>query len=283
MPFCLLAACSKASLPSLSFDREDAVLLKLGPAYLTRSEMESRMLEIGPDYVPYLRTEQGKKTLLNAIVKGKLLARVALEQGLDRNENFKEDIERVKKDQQRALRVYKESLLRENLLNRLRQKELKVDEAAAASYFKEHKNLYSVRHILLANEKSAASLLVQIKRKRNMKAEEFGRMAKSYSMEASSARNMGAVAPFLEGELDENFERAARALKSNQISDVVTTEFGYHIIFLEKAASASFNDEMKNRVTSILEKKRLESLIALWKDKYPLEVKDETIRRYLDF
>ena len=277
-----LALITLAGCASKSIDN-DTLILRIGSTYLTRSEMESRILEIGSEYVPYLRTSQGKKTLINAVVKEKLLVRVALANGLDRTDAFKEEVSRVRKEQERALRLYKESVLRQMLLERLKKKELKITDEEALQYFKTHRNFYSVRHMLFADEKSAQALHDQIRKVRGNIVSEFGRLAKTHSMEASSAKNGGKMPLFLEGELEENFERALKALKPNQVSPPVQSEFGYHLILLEGISLASWNEETKDRVTKILEKKRLDPLLAFWKDKYPLEVHDDSIRAYLGF
>jgi len=240
-------------------------------------------LEIGSEYVPYLRTSQGKKTLLGAIVKEKLLVRVALADGLDRSDAFKEEVNRVRKEQDRALRLYKESVLRQMLLERLKKQELKVTDEEALGYFKAHRNLYAVRHILFADEQSAARARDSLKRVKGNMAAEFSRLAKTQSMEASSAKNGGKMPSFLEGELEENFEHALRALKPNQMSDVTRSEFGFHLILLENVSPASWNEAIKDRIVKIIEKKRLDPLLALWKDKYPMEVYDDSVRDYIGF
>ncbi|MBI4370624.1 MAG: peptidylprolyl isomerase [Elusimicrobia bacterium] len=282
--FCFfLSSCSKSGVPALEKDK-DSVLLKLGPVYLTKAEMEARILELGPEYVPYLRTEQGKKTILEAIAKQKLLVRHAMAQGLDDQAAFKAELARLRKEQDRALRLYRESLLTDSLLTQLRQRELKVSDEETARYFREHPKLYSVRQILLGDEKKAEEVYSMLVRPGYAaSAAEFGRVAAQNSLEAQSASAGGRIPPFLDGELEESFTRTAASMAGGQISRPMATKVGYHLIYFEGSSQAAFNDEIKQRVKKILERRRLDGLIEEWKKRYVMEVRDETLRQYLQF
>ena len=77
--------------------------------------------------------------------------------------------------------------------------------------------------------------------KRARAGEDFAALAKQYSEDPGSKDNSGELPPFARASADPShamvpeFEAAAFSLTNNQISDVVTTEYGYHIIkLLEK-------------------------------------------------
>lgn len=59
---------------------------------------------------------------------------------------------------------------------------------------------------------------------------DFNEMAKSYSEDISNAEDGGALGRFGRGSMVENFEKASFALEEGALSDIVETEFGYHII-----------------------------------------------------
>jgi peptidyl-prolyl cis-trans isomerase C len=102
-----------------------------------------------------------------------------------------------------------------------------------------------VRHILLLTEdvSSRAPLpddQVKAKRKqiddilkRACAGEDFAKLATQYSEDPGSKENGGELPPFAHnGQMVPEFEAAAFALQTNQISDVVTTSYGFHIIKL---------------------------------------------------
>ena len=98
---------------------------------------------------------------------------------------------------------------------------------------------------------------------------DFAKLAKQYSEDPGSKDNGGELPPFARASADPShamvpeFEAAAFSLTNNQISDVVTTQYGYHIIqLLDKtpakklaltdklpAGDTTLADEIKNFLT----------------------------------
>jgi parvulin-like peptidyl-prolyl isomerase len=83
------------------------------------------------------------------------------------------------------------------------------------------------------------------------KGEDFAALAKQYSEDPGS-KDTGGEYTFGRGEMVPAFETAAFSLKTNQISDLVETRFGYHIIKLSekipggKVAIAEVSDKIKD-------------------------------------
>jgi parvulin-like peptidyl-prolyl isomerase len=82
--------------------------------------------------------------------------------------------------------------------------------------------------------------------KRARGGEDFGKLAKEFSEDPGSKDNGGEYT-FPRGQMDKEFENTAFALKTNQISDVINTKFGYHIIKMY-AKSASHRAELDDEV-----------------------------------
>jgi parvulin-like peptidyl-prolyl isomerase len=67
--------------------------------------------------------------------------------------------------------------------------------------------------------------------KRARAGEDFAKLAKEYSEDPGS-KDKGGEYTFPRGQMTPEFEAAAFSLNTNQISDIVTTPYGYHIIKL---------------------------------------------------
>jgi len=79
-------------------------------------------------------------------------------------------------------------------------------------------------HILVKTEKEANTVLERLK-----KREKFSNIAKEVSLCPSGKRG-GDLGTFGRGKMVKEFEKAAFGLQKGQISPIVKTKFGYHII-----------------------------------------------------
>jgi parvulin-like peptidyl-prolyl isomerase len=79
-------------------------------------------------------------------------------------------------------------------------------------------------HILVEKLSVAQEIKAQLS-----KGESFAKLAQQYSIDVSKKRG-GDLGLFGIGVMVKEFEKAAFALEKGQISEIVKTQFGYHII-----------------------------------------------------
>ena len=157
------------------------------------------------------------------------------------------------------------------------KKGLTVPEDDLRKYYAENASRYTAkeerraRHILVKVEADAAA---DVKQKAKAKAEAllaearklttapagFAELAKKNSDDSGSAANGGDLDFFGRGAMVKAFEDAAFAMKPGEISNLIETEFGYHIIKLEAIKGgdkrpfdevrASIEDEVKKQLAS---------------------------------
>ncbi|HBV75305.1 MULTISPECIES: peptidylprolyl isomerase [Vibrio] len=136
------------------------------------------------------------------------------------------------------------------------KKSIKITEVEAQKYYQEHLDKYStkeqrkVRHILVKDEKKADEVLARLQ-----SGEDFAQLAEETSEDVGSAKNGGELGWIEKGAMDPEFEAAAFELKNkDDISSVVKSNFGYHIIQLEddKAPDAKPYSEVVDEIKSDL-------------------------------
>lgn len=79
-------------------------------------------------------------------------------------------------------------------------------------------------HILVKTEQEAKSIMDRLR-----KGEKFANIAKQASLCPSGKRG-GDLGTFARGKMVREFETAAFALKKGEISSIVKTKFGFHIV-----------------------------------------------------
>ena len=82
----------------------------------------------------------------------------------------------------------------------------------------------SAQHILVDQKFEAEDLLKKLE-----SGEDFGQLAKDYSS-CGSASDGGNLGEFGKGMMVKSFEDAAFALEVGQVSNIVQTQFGHHLI-----------------------------------------------------
>jgi peptidyl-prolyl cis-trans isomerase C len=97
---------------------------------------------------------------------------------------------------------------------------------------------------LSAEKKAAKRKLAEDLLKRARAGEDFAKLARDFSEDPGSKDNGGEY-KFGRGQMVAEFETAAFSLKTNEISDIVTTKFGYHIIKLSEKIPAQKVDLAK--------------------------------------
>ncbi len=166
------------------------------------------------------------------------------------------------------------------VINNLFEKEIAgkitVSEADAKKFYEENKDKfkrpesYHASHILIgvdpkatAEEKKKAKEKAEAVRKKVLAGEDFAALAKAESTCPSKEKG-GDLGTFGKGEMVPPFEKATAALKPGEISDVVETQFGYHIIKLieKKDAGVVSFDEAKENIERYLKQTKTQKAIV---------------------
>ena len=141
----------------------------------------------------------------------------------------------------------------------------------AKAYYEANKDSFKVdevtaSHILVKDEATAKEVQAKLKA-----GEKFEDLAKKYSIDGSAA-NGGSLGTFGRGAMVKEFEDAAFALKPGEISDIVKTKFGYHIIKVaDKNQGIKTYEEAKDSIISNLVTQEAQKKILDLKNKTKIE------------
>ncbi|MGV4321002.1 peptidylprolyl isomerase [Bacillus mojavensis] len=173
----------------------------------------------------------------------------------------------------------KETVKMELLTEKAAKDNIKVTDDEVKEYWENLKGQIRASHILVADKKTAEEVEKKLK-----KGEKFESLAKEYSTDTSSATNGGELGWIAKDneQLDSTFRKAAFKLKTNEVSEPVKTQFGYHII--KKTEERGKYEDMKKELKSdVLDQKlndntAVQAAVQKVMKKADIDVKDKDLK-----
>jgi len=136
---------------------------------------------------------------------------------------------------------------------------------------------------LAADKKEAKKKQAEDLVKRARASEDFAKLAKEYSEDPGS-KDKGGEYTFPRGQMVPEFEASAFSLKTNEVSDIVTTQFGYHIIKLsekiptKKVELAKVSSDIKDYLKQQSAQKELPAYMERIKKEAGVEILDPKLK-----
>ncbi len=211
--------------------------------------------------------------VLDKLIDVEIVAQEAEKQGLADTDEFKLNMEMLRKQQ-----LYV-SLMRKDVIDGVKV----TPEEVKATYEKDKAKYVSseevqASHILVDTEEEAKKIKEQLD-----KGADFATLAKEKSKCPSAPRG-GDLGSFGKGRMVPEFEKVAFGLKVGEISAPVKTQFGWHIIKVTgtKPAKTKEFDEVKAEIEQKLlqekQKKAYDDLMASLKAKADIKVNEELVK-----
>ena len=245
---------------------ENKILAKINGNAITQNDLDKAMVRFPKENQEYFATEQGKAQLLDQLVSFELMYNFAKEEELENTEEFKLQLEILKKD-----------LLIQSGIKKVLD-EVKITDEEIREFYDNHTEMFkgqesvSAKHILVDSKEKAEEIKNKIDQ-----GLAFEEAAKEFSSCPSSAQG-GDLGVFTRGKMVPEFENAAFALEIGEISKPVETQFGYHIIKVEDKMAAetkSFEEVKSSLQVNLLSQKQNEEYIKFinkLKEKQKIEI-----------
>ncbi len=244
----------------------DEIVAKVDKDVILRSELEKEKSNLKASGM--LSSDLSDRDILNSMIENKIILKYAndndfkvddlkvkelanqqikkMESQFKDEEEFENELKKETGLTLSELRNFyiesiKEEKLKQQVMDKVIKSKVNVTEAEISEYYKEHKDEFpkkpeADRIVMLVRkiepgEKTVKEKLKKIKKIKELieSGESFEELAKKYS-EGPSASNGGDLGFFEKGMMVKPFEDAAFKLKKGEVSDIVRTRFGFHII-----------------------------------------------------
>jgi len=183
--------------------------------------------------------------------------------------------------EQKRLSAYQKQLLNDKV--KVSDKEIKDDTKKASHILIKVKSDSDKEGL---SDKKAKAKAEKIQKEVEKNPNKFDELAKKESMDSASAKKGGSLGYVIKGQMVDKFDKALFKLKEGQISDIVKTEYGYHIIKADK--EDDFNKQKSQLKTKIIEQKVQKNpklLTNAYKDllkEYNVDYKDSDIKKSVE-
>jgi len=272
---CIFTAVSVSLLALLTSgcgrSRGKETLALIGNTKITVSDFDERISNLPERYQAVVKKR--KNEFLQKIINDTVLYQEAVREGLHKDKDVQKVIEEAKK----------KILIARLLKDRLDDSIEITDEEIIADYSQNRERymtpeIMRVSHILVPTREEAENVLKQLD-----KGKSFEDMAKAKSVDPTAQRG-GDIGYFPKGQLMPEFEAACTQLQIDQVSGVVETKLGYHIIKLTDRRPPvqpplnEVKEKIKSRLHNIERQKLFNDLLKNLHEKTKIKVNEEVLK-----
>ncbi len=244
---------------------ENSVLAKVNGKEITQQDVDFFLNTLGPEQAAQFGSPEGMQQLLQEIINQELLYFEAVEDRLSETKAFEEELERLKGHILKTLKI-------REIFEAIDVTDDEVEEYYGANQARYQKPAQvKASHILVKSEEEGQDVL-----KRLEAGEGFDEVAMAVST-CPSREKGGDLGYFGKGQMVPEFEEAAFNLSVGQMSGLVKTQFGFHVIQLtdKKEPETTALEEIKPRIEhEIVTRKQAQAYqdkVNALRAKYPVE------------
>lgn len=215
----LLVGCNKG---------KNQVVARVGSTKITEAQIEERIQQLPENIRANFEKKENQGVIVDQMINEELLFQEAKRLGYEKHEDYKKQV----KEFENQLRNAKKQALINSVLRDNIDGKITVNDQEVVQFYEQNPSQFQAyeqrkaQHILVKTKEEAEKILKELK-----SGKSFDQLAQAYSIDPT-AKNGGDLGWFKKGDLVPDFERAVFNLSKGDISDIVQTQFGYHIIRL---------------------------------------------------
>ena len=231
------------------------VVARVNQVEITYGEFKSRLESFERERGSIPREKWGE--VLRGMMQEEILLQGATAEGLDKEAGIKARLEQARRQ------VLIEELIRRKVLA-----QAQVTDEEARTMYEKSKPLFSTEsvttsHIMVKTQVEAEAILKELQA-----GKDFAELAKAKSQDTGSAEKGGDLGSLRRGQTVPEFEEEAFRLKDGELSAVIQTQYGFHILKGgPHAAAVQPFDEVRDRIRQmLLQERQRETFTALMAD-----------------
>lgn len=153
-------------------------------------------------------------------------------------QEFLERLEEIGANKDAVIKDIRNYILFDRYLDEMITNQIQISDEQIQTAYDEYtgKENATVRHILLLTQGKSDAEKQEIRKKmkdildRAKAGEDFAELAREYTEDPGSKENGGLYEEFTKGQMVKPFEEASFSVPVGEISDIVETQYGYHIL-----------------------------------------------------
>ena len=277
--FQLFPACSKEQEQAAPEKPKGSLLAEVDGEGITLDDYSEHVMKLPSKMRRAIVDKESKEEVLNNMIKEKVLYKEALKRDYEKNAQVVEKMAAMKR-----------AIILEAFVKDLLKQDISISDEEIVAYFNEHKEefgrpaMVKAMHILTLNEESAQKVMAEIK-----KGGDFADLAKKHSADSQTARKGGDLGFLPRGKMPPEFDEAAFALKKdNDISGIVKTKLGYHIIKrtggvpeIESTLSPTIISKIKRIKTQKMQEEIINNVVNEVKPNYNVSSHEEMLESFV--
>lgn len=249
------------------------ILAKVGEDIITVDDYKKEFALLPESYRDF--TDLHKRRFLESIINKHLLLQEAKRRDLQKSENVTRLLEKVK-----------EEIMIQELIDGAISDKAEITDGEIDEYYRENRDNYispakiRASHILVGSELLAENILADLG-----EGADFAELAGEHSLDIPTKDKGGDLGYFAKGTFLSDFEEACDKLNVDEISGVVGTDLGYHIIKVsdKKEREVKTLREVKDAIARELllakEISLYEKLLQGLKDNQKISINEELIEK----